>query len=480
MMNTRIEQAVILAAGFGSRIRGQAELPPKPLISVGGLPLLKRAILTAKKAGVRRFVVVLGFQGERVRDALRGDADLDGLEIIWADNPRYALANGVSVLTARPHIEGEFFLTMADHVVDAAIYEGLQAQPANEGLILAVDRKLETIFDMDDATKVKTGRGERIDQIGKQLTDFDAVDTGVFRCSSHLFDALEVTLAERGDVSLSDGVQALAARGVARVWDIGAAWWQDVDEEATKKHAEKLLFKSLTKPIDGPISRNVNRRFSKVVTRLVMNYDVVPNHMTTVGLIVGLLAAFITALTTTQNLWLFAVGGFLYQLSSMLDGCDGEIARLKFKHSDWGEWYDTVSDDIINLSYQLSVGYALFRISGERVWLHLSVATVAISLVLCFFLYRRLMSMGRGTHLALEWTAKEADDVSLVQRIIAKLEFVAHRDFYALFLMVLAFIGAPALKMALIMSLVVMITTAAQWAIMNVREATTRRAARHA
>ena len=62
MSVNHVKQLVILAAGQGSRIRTNGQELPKPLVDVGGLPLLKRSILTAKKAGVERFVVILGYE----------------------------------------------------------------------------------------------------------------------------------------------------------------------------------------------------------------------------------------------------------------------------------------------------------------------------------------------------------------------------------------------------------------------------------
>ncbi len=468
MSAQHIDQAVILAAGKGTRIRGEAQPLPKPLVRVGGLTLLKRAMLTARKAGITRFVVVVGCDGDQVRAELKGDADLDGLEIVWAENPDYHLGNGVSVLKAAPYVEGEFFLLMADHVVDASIYRTLQDEPARGGLVLAVDRKLDTIFDMDDATKVVTDVQERIVRIGKQLDAFDAVDTGVFRCDPALFDELEQVYADRGDTSLSDGVQRLAARKLARTADIGGAWWQDVDTPDTIGHAEKLLFDSLTKPTDGFVSRHINRRFSKAVTRRVMNTGMVPNHMTAFALLVGLAAAAVTLLAGPESLWLLALGGVLYQTSSMLDGCDGEIARLKFKHSDVGQWFDTVSDDIINLCYQLALGITLYRLSGDAMWWQIGLATFVLGWMTCISLYRKLLASGQGTHLAIQFT--NAEDQSWFQRFCARFEFLAKRETYSLVLMVLTFLGPAALKVALVASFITVCIVAVQWTIVQLRE----------
>jgi CDP-L-myo-inositol myo-inositolphosphotransferase len=473
-MSTHIRQAVILAAGKGTRIRKGGQILPKPLVRVGGLTLLKRAILTGQREGVNRFVIVVGCDGDQVKQATMADPDLEGVELVWVQNDDYELSNGVSVLKAQPHITGEFFLLMADHIVDRKIYRVLQAEPARRGLVLAVDRKLNTIFDMDDATKVQVRDGERIGEIGKEIPEFDAVDTGVFRCSPALFDALDSQYAAHGDASLSDGVRHLARGGQARVADVGDAWWQDVDTPETIGHATKLLFGSLTKSIDGPVSRHINRRFSKAVTRALMNTSVTPNHMTAVGLIIGLASAVVTAFATSTSLWLIGLGGILYQLSSMIDGCDGELARLKFKHSDMGEWFDTISDDVINLSYQLALGYALFQITGVYAWLELGIATFVLGWGLCFFLYRRLLSSGKGTHLALDFGLKEPN-MSFFARFVARFEAIGHRDCYALILMVLALIGPTAIKVGLVLSFAVVAITSTQWALTSLRPQPRRR-----
>ncbi len=476
---SKTETMVILAAGKGTRIRGEKQPLPKPLVKVGGLTLLKRAILTARKAGVRRFVIVVGCDGGQVQAAVDGDPDLAGLELVFVHNPDYELSNGVSVLAARQHVRGDFLLAMSDHVVDPRIHALLQEEPTR-GLTLAVDRKLSTIFDMDDATKVRVDAKGRITDIGKHLTTYDAIDTGMFRCNERLFEALAAVREETGDASLSEGVGRLTEKGLAGTVDVGEAWWQDVDTPETIGHAHKLLFASLTKSIDGPVSKHVNRRFSKTITRLVMNTNVVPNHMTFVGLVIGVASAVVTAMANASTLWLLAVGGVLYQLSSMIDGCDGEIARLKFKHSDWGEWFDTVSDDVINLGYQLALGYALFNITGQSAWMQLGVATFVLGWVVCISLYRKLLSAGNGTHLAIEWNYKDSENATLFQRFCARMEFVARRDFYALTLMFLTFLGVAALKVALVLSFVTVAFVAAQWGTTMAKDAVATRRARRA
>ena len=208
-MSTHVNQAVILAAGKGTRIRKGGQILPKPLVRVGGLTLLKRAILTGQREGVNRFVIIVGCDGDQVRRATENDPDLCDVELVFVTNEDYELSNGVSVLKARPHVDGEFsysWLTTSSTVRFTESPESAQ----QSWLVLAVDRKLDTIFDMDDATKVQVADGEYIGEIGKEIPEYDAVDTGVFRCSPALFEALDNQYAAHGDASLSDGVRHLA------------------------------------------------------------------------------------------------------------------------------------------------------------------------------------------------------------------------------------------------------------------------------
>lgn len=233
---------VIIAAGTGSRLRSD-EGPPKPLLELKGRPLVIRVLDRFLEAGISRAVVVVGYRADEVRAGVEA-AGLP-MEIRFVENPRYLMSNGLSVLAAKGAVGGEpFFLSMADHVFEASLINGLAgAQIPEDGLVLAVDRKLDRIYDEDDATKVKTDDG-KIVEIHKELPSFDAVDTGLFACTPALFDRIEEAAAARedGDCSLSDGVKALAATGLAVVHNIGDGRWQDVDTPGAVEHAE-ILFK---------------------------------------------------------------------------------------------------------------------------------------------------------------------------------------------------------------------------------------------
>ena len=126
-----IDDAVILAAGKGTRLRQTDDALPKPLTVVGGMPLIKRTILTLGKAGVRRVVVVTGFMADQVRATVTGDAAYGaaGIEIAFAHNPEFELANGVSVMVGGAACNGPSACGMASRARRSATSALMKAPP---------------------------------------------------------------------------------------------------------------------------------------------------------------------------------------------------------------------------------------------------------------------------------------------------------------------------------------------------------------
>jgi choline kinase len=227
---------------MGMRLRdhSQANSGAKPLVPVGDLELLLRTIHSHEKAARERVIIVTGWQAEYVENEI--STRYDGpVELCFAYNSDYRLKNGISVLCARPFVNGDFILTMADHVLDDRIMELVKDHsPPADGATLCVDYKIDTIFDIDDATKVFEEQG-RITKIGKEIDGYNCIDTGVFIGTDGLFQAIDRIYRENGDASLSEGVQTLADSGKIVALDIVDAFWQDVDTPEMLAHAEKLL-----------------------------------------------------------------------------------------------------------------------------------------------------------------------------------------------------------------------------------------------
>ena len=230
---------LIVAAGMGGRLRQRGQ--SKPLIPVNGVRLLERVIARARSAGVERFFVVSGYRGEELRAALDIFSAREAIPIVHIPNEEWQRGNGVSVLKARPFLDGPFLLSMCDHLVDPDILRDLMASTlAPDTVTLAVDFNVAgSINDLDDVTRVMCSNG-RIVHIGKVIREFNAIDTGVFLCTPVIFDALEVSQAA-GDDSISGAMNVLAREDRARVFDIQGRLWLDVDDPATLDKAEALL-----------------------------------------------------------------------------------------------------------------------------------------------------------------------------------------------------------------------------------------------
>jgi 1L-myo-inositol 1-phosphate cytidylyltransferase len=219
---------LIIAAGHGSRLRGISS--SKPLTPIGGAPLIAHVVRAAAHGGASAFTVVTGHEAARVEAFLATLTDFPIRTVRVAD---WDLPNGHSVLAGAAAIQGDYLLTMADHLFDAEIVRRLIGAPP-AALTLAVDRDLAgPLLDMDDATKVETDAEGAIVRIGKALARFDAIDTGLFRATPALAAAIG-----RGGGSLSEGVQRLADRGLAATADVTGLAWLDVDDEAALAKAE--------------------------------------------------------------------------------------------------------------------------------------------------------------------------------------------------------------------------------------------------
>jgi choline kinase len=148
--------------------------------------------------------------------------------------------NGISLLAAAGHVSAPFLLTMGDHVFDETLINCLLDNFEPGLLNLAIDRKLDSIVDLDDAMKVQT-RGKNVIAIGKNLRTYDAIDTGLFVCPPEIFAYLEQAKSKNGgsDCSLANGVELMAADGKVRGIDIGSARWHDIDTPRVLEHAEQ-------------------------------------------------------------------------------------------------------------------------------------------------------------------------------------------------------------------------------------------------
>ena len=339
MQPTRL---VVLASGMGSRLRTKAS--PKPLVQLGGISLVERALTGAREAGFDEVVVVTGHRADLIDRHVLEVSRRRGIAVTVVRNGRYREGNGLSALATRDGVGCEpFALVMADHVFSPSLLQRLKQASVEPGEVLvAVDTRLGRAAGVDpgDAMKVRIADGG-IRAIGKQLEEYDAFDVGAFVCGPALFDAVEMAAAA-GDSSLAGAIQVLADAGVARALSIGdEEWWFDVDTPRDHRNGSRHILRVTGKPLDGAVAARLNRSLSqRVVTPalLALFPPITPNQVTLVAFVVAVAAA------ASFSVGAPVAAAALVALASVLDGSDGEVARLTYRSSTYGGFLDAVLD----------------------------------------------------------------------------------------------------------------------------------------
>jgi 1L-myo-inositol 1-phosphate cytidylyltransferase / CDP-L-myo-inositol myo-inositolphosphotransferase len=170
-----------------------------------------------------------------------------------------------------------------------------------------------------------------------------------------------------------------------------------VDDDA-RRRAEWALIRRMNKSYEGPVDALINCRFSMRITRLLARRSlaVTPNHVTIAAIVVG----FIASVLASRGEWItFAIAGVLLELNSILDSCDGELARLRYQFSKLGQWLDNLSDDIVDNLFIVAVGVG---IGGVWQWLGLAAACgrLFVSIVTYVSVYLRT---GTGDIFSFRW-----------------------------------------------------------------------------
>lgn len=234
-----VVEAVIIAAGFGHRLVALGA--SKPLTEICGLPLIEIAARQLVRAGVKRIVVVTGHMADRVEAALPGIAQACGIAIEAMRVDDWSVPNGHSVMAGASAIAGNYLLVMSDHIFADGILAALKRHhDPRHAVTLAIDHRTSgPTIDPADATYVMTWDDGTIRRIAKHLPAPDAVDCGAFLATPKLAEAIAAAIAMGQPGSLSDGMQWLAAQGLAATMDIAERWWIDVDDPASHRLAER-------------------------------------------------------------------------------------------------------------------------------------------------------------------------------------------------------------------------------------------------
>lgn len=237
---------------------------------------------------------------------------------------------------------------------------------------------------------------------------------------------------------VAPGTAAPAGATVARA-DVVAG--VEIVDEPSRRRAEWALIRGMNKSFEGPVDALINWRFSMRITRALSGVRALtPNHITIVSISVGLAAAALAL----QGTWaLVALAGVLLELNSILDSCDGELARLRFQYSKLGQWLDNLGDDIVDNAF---IACASLGIGGPWAWIGCAAAAgrVLVSLAQYVVVFRRT---GTGDVFAFRWwferEKQTADEVYDPRSPVTWIRSLGRRDTYVFVWMIVCLAGFP-------------------------------------
>ncbi|MBI4402248.1 MAG: CDP-alcohol phosphatidyltransferase family protein [Nitrospirae bacterium] len=365
-----------LFSGMLNRAGGerQPEVGPQvgPLTRVGGLSLFQRAVLTLQRAGMTQLLVLAGDEEEVLRRALLEDPRIT-MTVRWMpvrefppDDPRTwdALAG---------ELRGACLVVGAQTVFSRGLVERLRAEAQDGQTVFVVSRTADGGRSGDSVNPAVEIRADRRialrdrppDGLGSN-TNYDGIAADMIVLPASLLRAAG-TGGSRAEESLRltplrGFIEQAASQGLVRVIPVSPHWYWDVRGLDGVKMAERTLLQSLKKEeLEGFVDRHFNRKVSGALTRLFLRAGFSPNAITVLSMIIGLLAA---ASFAWGSYAAGILGALLFQLSAIVDCCDGEVARLTFTESRFGEQLDITADNIVHMAIFAGVAWAVFLRQG--------------------------------------------------------------------------------------------------------------------
>jgi phosphatidylglycerophosphate synthase len=374
-----------------------------PLSRVGTLPILLRTILAAQKAGAKRIMVVADpITKRKVQRAL--------------------------FFTGRLPESVEWIEAAAETSLSQRLLLIASKAPSERFVLVDGNRTYHPSL-LKKAAEWKGGSAALALTSGDQLAGIFALPVEMIRDFAQCCLIQAGTLEElHASLTEMHSVTNLAAP---------EEQWQRVNTLEDRLSAERKLDRWLVKPTDGIYAR-LNRRMSIPISRQLIKFPITPNMVSIFTLGVGIASAGFFAY---GGYWSTLLGAFLCLCASILDGSDGEVARLKLQESDFGCWLETICDYAFYLFLLVGMTIGQWRSSGTRTYLAYGGLLLfgALASFLALGWERRRLASGRPEQLLKIWqTHAESRPSNPFLYFGRRLEFIVRRCFFPYALVVFA------------------------------------------
>ena len=405
-----MDHAIVVAAGTGIE---NTDLSSYGNIEFGSLTQIKRLVITAQRAGIQHFTIITEDCDFQLKDLLANDKRIEST-ITWVNLQETIQFEHIPYLIIQSNL-----LTTPQ-----AISSFIEGEIENDQIYI--------LSDTSDDPWVKLDQDRVL-----EITPDGGKAVGAFIASGELLNQ-----NYSDSKSLYGMVPQMVNEGKAKYRKFMDKYWMRLsDNTNTAKEAEDLIFNYVGKTATGWISRNINSKFSLPTSRQLIKTPLTPN-MISIGInIIGSLCGIFYALGHP------VIGALFMHTATILDRCDGEVARVKLMETKKGEWVDTISDQFTVLSFLLGVPIGYYLNSEKPIALILGGINISIFLFFViwsfYFLTRYTNSGSLVTYFKVD-NLVEPQKTSFIRRIIKIVRPMGRRNVYSTaFIFIAIFGGYP-------------------------------------
>lgn len=349
--------ALILAAGDGTRLLPLTKDKPKVMIKIWSVPVLERLLYSLKEAGIRRAVIVVGYKADIIIDYF--GSEWRGIEIVYRKVDTFEDGILTSAVMGEGSINERFVFVCGDTIFEPDTIRraiGMQGD-------LVVGIRNERI---DESVGAMVGEDNRISNIGmqKEMKEWNRVVTGVAVCEPSFLEGIR-SCVDNGMLDRPSAMQWVIDQGYdVRGFDMTDDPWWEIDNHDDLEMASKQIFENAWKKRFSQTDINIFKRIfnlpvSLPLTKLVSRTNLKPFHLTLVSLAFALMAC------TSFIFEYFTLGGIFSYACAIADAVDGKISRLKLLSSRSGSFFDSIIDRLSEIFIVSGLTFAAYKQTME-------------------------------------------------------------------------------------------------------------------
>ena len=362
-----VDTAILLTSSgvFSHGAPGSQEAIPSPLTRVGGMTLFQRAVVTLQRGGISQIWVLAGPEESRLRGLIKEDARIQAA-VRWLPVAEFPPHDPETWETLAAEMPGACMVVGCHTVFSVPLVHRLRQEGAEGKAVVVVGTAKDGLHHGNprvllrrEDPKGRTTGSVMFQDI--QLSPPPPSSSPPDGQSPHLpivadMMVLPVRLLGISGVLQANGTNPLrlaleqaAVEGTVETISGMANGFSDVRGHNGPERAEHMLVQSLKTVkggMDGLVDRYVNRKCSGFFTKIFLKLGWTPNTITLLSMCIGLLAGGFLL----PGIWEWALlGALLFQLSVIIDCCDGEVARLTYAESKFGQELDIWADNVVHI-----------------------------------------------------------------------------------------------------------------------------------